>query len=91
MEKPRVWSTRMIGEVGVEEIEMVLPHRRRSARRTASLYREGAALKELREESEKKIIEAAIAAHGGNKPEAARALGVERSHFYKKCRQLGVP
>ena len=26
----------------------------------------------------------------GNVAETARALGLERSHFYKKCQQLGI-
>jgi DNA-binding NtrC family response regulator len=41
-------------------------------------------------EAEKKIIEAAIEDHGHNRSAAARELGVERSHFYKKCRKLGL-
>ena len=39
---------------------------------------------------EKQVIAEAIAAHGNSKSAAAEALGTERSHFYKKCRQLGL-
>jgi two-component system, NtrC family, nitrogen regulation response regulator NtrX len=28
--------------------------------------------------------------HGRNVTQTARALGLERSHLYKKCQQLGI-
>ena len=31
-----------------------------------------------------------LAAHGYRVAETARALGLERSHLYKKCQQLGI-
>jgi len=31
-----------------------------------------------------------LAAHGHRVAETARALGLERSHLYKKCQQLGI-
>ena len=31
-----------------------------------------------------------LAAHGYRVAETARALGLERSHLYKKCAQLGI-
>ena len=31
-----------------------------------------------------------LAAHGHRVTETARALGLERSHLYKKCQQLGI-
>ena len=31
-----------------------------------------------------------LKSHGYRIAEAARALGLERSHLYKKCQQLGI-
>jgi two-component system nitrogen regulation response regulator NtrX len=31
-----------------------------------------------------------LAKHGYHMTNAARALGLERSHLYKKCQQLGI-
>ncbi|MCA9603736.1 MAG: sigma-54-dependent Fis family transcriptional regulator, partial [Myxococcales bacterium] len=55
-----------------------------------SLYEPGKRLHDLLRDAERAIILEAIAANGQNKAAAARALGVERAHFYKKCKALGV-
>jgi DNA-binding NtrC family response regulator len=39
---------------------------------------------------ERRQIEAAIRAEGGNMTRAAERLGLERSHLYKKMKQLGL-
>jgi DNA-binding NtrC family response regulator len=39
---------------------------------------------------EREVVLAELQAHGYNVAETARALGLERSHFYKKCQQLGI-
>ncbi len=39
---------------------------------------------------EREVMLAELQAHGYNVAETARALGLERSHFYKKCQQLGI-
>ncbi len=75
------------------ELELLLPRRR--VRRSEAApprggYRSGTPLRELLLESEREILLAAIDDFGGKKVEAATALGVERSHFYKKCRKLGI-
>jgi DNA-binding NtrC family response regulator len=57
---------------------------------TRSLYRPGETLKTLVEESERAIIEQALDQHGGQMAATARALGLERSHLYKKCKALGI-
>lgn len=59
-------------------------------RRTPSLYRPGASYGDLMREAEARILSAAIDAHDGNKSATARALGVDRSHFFKKLRELGL-
>jgi two-component system nitrogen regulation response regulator NtrX len=49
-----------------------------------------AALAEAVREFERRHIEAALAAEGGNRTRAAARLGLERSHLYKKLRALGL-
>ena len=39
---------------------------------------------------EREALLGELQAHGYNVAETARALGLERSHFYKKCQQLGI-
>ena len=39
---------------------------------------------------ERDVVLAELAAHGYRVSETARALGLERSHLYKKCQQLGI-
>ena len=56
----------------------------------ADRAREGASFHELVEEAEREIILAALTAHQDNVSDTARALGLERSHLYKKMRALGV-
>jgi DNA-binding NtrC family response regulator len=39
---------------------------------------------------ERETVLAELSAHGHRVAETARALGLERSHLYKKCQQLGI-
>ena len=39
---------------------------------------------------EREVVLSELKAHGYRITEAARALGLERSHLYKKCQQLGI-
>jgi two-component system nitrogen regulation response regulator NtrX len=39
---------------------------------------------------EREAVVSELAAHGYRVSETARALGLERSHLYKKCQQLGI-
>jgi DNA-binding NtrC family response regulator len=57
---------------------------------SGSLYRAGVPFRVLSEEAERAIIDQALAHHGGQMAATARALGLERSHLYKKCRALGL-
>jgi DNA-binding NtrC family response regulator len=56
--------------------------------------RDGAASRRLEdmtlEQVERYLIERAIASHGGNVTEAARALGLSRSALYRRLQGLGV-
>jgi len=47
-------------------------------------------LAERVEKFEKETLIAELARHGYHMTNAARALGLERSHLYKKCQQLGI-
>jgi DNA-binding NtrC family response regulator len=55
-----------------------------------ALYQPGRTLRDHMHELERDLMVEAIAAHGNSKGAAAQALGAERSHFYKKCRQYGI-
>jgi DNA-binding NtrC family response regulator len=39
---------------------------------------------------ERDVVVRELTAHGYRVAETARALGLERSHLYKKCQQLGI-
>jgi DNA-binding NtrC family response regulator len=54
------------------------------------LYRVGVPLKVLLEDAERSILEEALAHHSGKMTAVARALGLERSNAYQKCKRLGV-
>ncbi|HET9959023.1 MAG TPA: sigma-54 dependent transcriptional regulator [Polyangiaceae bacterium] len=54
------------------------------------LYRPGTPFKVLADEAERVILEEALAHHGGQMAATARALGLERSHLYKKAKALGL-
>jgi len=56
----------------------------------AGLYRPGATFRELSEEAEAAILREALAANGGQMAKAAKSMGMERSHLYKKARALGL-
>lgn len=57
---------------------------------TGVLFTPGRTFKELHDAAGRQILEEALAHHGYNMSETARALEMERSHLYKKCRALGV-
>jgi DNA-binding NtrC family response regulator len=39
---------------------------------------------------ERALVLAELERHGRHITQTARALGLERSHLYKKCQQLGI-
>jgi transcriptional regulator with GAF, ATPase, and Fis domain len=47
-------------------------------------------LRDLAEAYEREVIRERIRRSGGHVTNAARSLGLERSHLYKKCKQLGI-
>jgi DNA-binding NtrC family response regulator len=60
------------------------------APQNAGLYRPGIPFRVLSEEAERTILEEALQHHGGQMAATARALGLERSHLYKKAKALGL-
>ncbi|HEY6100840.1 MAG TPA: helix-turn-helix domain-containing protein, partial [Anaeromyxobacter sp.] len=74
-------------DVSADEVASVLPGARRPR---AERYRGGASFHDLVEEAEREVILGALEQHGDNISETARALGLERSHLYKKMRALGM-
>ena len=69
-------------EVDENTVRLALP---RSGERSA-----GGPLAQRVEEFERETIRAELDRARHNMTEAARALGLERSHLYKKCAQLGI-
>jgi DNA-binding NtrC family response regulator len=47
-------------------------------------------LRELSDAFEREVIRERLRVAGGHVTNAARSLGLERSHLYKKCKQLGI-
>jgi DNA-binding NtrC family response regulator len=53
-------------------------------------YAPGVGWHKLIESAERDLVLRALEHHKGNATHAARDLGLERSHFYKKMRALGI-
>ena len=47
-------------------------------------------LRDLTDAFEREVIRDRLRLAGGHVTNAARSLGLERSHLYKKCKQLGI-
>ena len=47
-------------------------------------------LGDLVDQYEREVIRQRVKQMGGHVTNAARSLGLERSHLYKKCKQLGI-
>jgi len=71
------------GEVDLDTVRLVLPV-------TREIVRAAGTLANRVEGFERETILAELKSHGYNVAETARALGLERSHLYKKCAQLGI-
>jgi two-component system, NtrC family, nitrogen regulation response regulator NtrX len=74
------------GVVSADDVRAVLPERAGAAAATAT---EGP-LADRVTAFERTVLAAELERHGYRIAEAARALGLERSHFYKKCQALGL-
>lgn len=78
----RLLVTGDFSNIGKEEVDFVLS--------TASLRGRQIDLKTATEEFERSFILTRIKETNGNMAEAARRLGMERSHLYKKLKSLGL-
>jgi len=83
------------GAVSSADVRMILSSAKSDAARgVASPSASGAAatgtLAERTEAFEKEVLVAEIRRHNFHMTNVARALGLERSHLYKKCQQLGI-
>jgi DNA-binding NtrC family response regulator len=59
------------------------------AERAEAVPAEGT-LRDLTDAYEREVIRERLRGSGGHVTNAARSLGLERSHLYKKCKQLGI-
>ena len=78
--------------VSAEDVRLVLP-----ASESVSVSAVGAAasagqgtLEQRTASFEREVLLAEIRRHNFHMTNVARALGLERSHLYKKCQQLGI-
>ncbi len=69
------------------ELRAVLPGGRPAP--AGAVPAEGA-LRDLVDDFEREVVRERLRLHGGHVTNAARSLDLERSHLYKKCRQLGL-
>ena len=73
--------------IGADDVRQALPGA--AAGGAAAVPADGP-LAELVDQYECSVIRQRLKQMGGHVTNAARSLGLERSHLYKKCRQLGI-
>jgi DNA-binding NtrC family response regulator len=82
------------GEVGAEDVRLALPVSHANARAASAVSgAEGEANGPLAQRVlafERAQVLAELERHGRQITQTAKALGLERSHLYKKCQQLGI-
>ena len=76
------------GEVDAATVQQVLSGRTAAAGPAASAG--SGTLSDRVTAFEREVVVRELTAHGYRVAETARALGLERSHLYKKCQQLGI-
>ena len=74
--------------IGADDVKTCLPGG--SAAKATGIYRPGVPFRVLVDDAERVILQEALAHHGAQMAATARALGLERSHLYKKARALGL-
>lgn len=82
-------------EITAADITRVLPQEAKHDRPSdpgapQTLFAPGTTFRDLVQRAERQILAEAIESFRGNKSAAARALGMERAHFAKKCRAVGL-
>jgi two-component system, NtrC family, nitrogen regulation response regulator NtrX len=76
--------------VGGEDVELALPATKGSAGAASLTAPSNGTLAARTEAFEKEVLLAELRRHNFHMTNVARALGLERSHLYKKCQQLGI-
>ena len=76
--------------IGVADVRLALPSDSRSGGGWASGAQGSGTLAERTEAFEREVLLAEIRRHNFHMTNVARAMGLERSHLYKKCQQLGI-
>ncbi|HXL22331.1 MAG TPA: sigma-54 dependent transcriptional regulator [Candidatus Dormibacteraeota bacterium] len=76
--------------VAASDVRLVLPDASSSTSSTSFTSSSSGTLAERTESFEKEVLLAEIRRHNFHMTNVARALGLERSHLYKKCQQLGI-
>jgi DNA-binding NtrC family response regulator len=71
------------------DVRAALPVAAPGAAKPAGLPAEGE-LRDIVDEYEREVIRDRLRRMGGHVTNAAKSLGLERSHLYKKCKQLGI-
>jgi two-component system nitrogen regulation response regulator NtrX len=77
------------GEIGPETVRAALPALRAGGENSGAAFGSGPLSRRV-ENFERSAIEAELKRQNFHITNAARALGLERSHLYKKCQQLGI-
>src|SRR5579872_1192912 len=76
------------GDVDRDTVRMILP-REAGAEGAPETVSDGPLAARV-ESFEREVLLAELKRHGHRMTETAKALGLERSHLYKKCQQLGI-
>ncbi len=78
--------------VTAKDVQLVLPATQSAANGSFGAAMTGASgtLAARTESFEREVLLAEIRRHNFHMTNVARALGLERSHLYKKCQQLGI-
>jgi DNA-binding NtrC family response regulator len=77
-------------EVLVSDVRLALPQTASSPGGLPSAGYTNGTLAERVENFEREVLLTELKRHNQHMTETARALGLERSHLYKKCQQLGI-
>jgi DNA-binding NtrC family response regulator len=75
--------------VGKEDVQLTLPAAAGGTAQSGAIPSTGT-LAERTESFEKEVLLLEIRRHNFHMTNVSRALGLERSHLYKKCQQLGI-
>jgi DNA-binding NtrC family response regulator len=76
--------------IGAEDVRLVLPAGDGLASASATTETGQGTLVERTEAFEREVLLGEIRRHNFHMTNVARTLGLERSHLYKKCQQLGI-